>query len=216
MEILPEDDPAAAQLFERYLLNDPIPLYDEQSRSSGYNPFYDLLHAPVPEKWKVLADAEIREIILAEAAGDVQPRCDWEKALGCYAAHISPRSDQARYSPTLLASQVTFLLETAPKDHPIIQGFRLKNFLVLLEGEEYKELRHLLARRAVFEPYPFHIFDDSTRETAEMMLVEFGDDGELIAQLHHLISEYDEHYQKREREQKAQKLRLGAILEKMR
>lgn len=222
LALLPEDDPAAVRLFERYQLNDPVAYYNMEE-TSGYNPFCDILQANIPEKWKNLADKQMRRIILAEQEGRAKPRKEWEDALQSYTSHIqSVLYTPLLYSIDLFVSQLDFILGV-----PRIYGKKLfgdskvRAILRLLDGEPHKHLRHRFARYVMTEDrnehVAFGVYDENTRAAATMMLNEFGDeDPELGDRLRVAIAIADERVREGRARAEAWQTREGAVLAQMR
>lgn len=198
LAILPEDDAAAARLFDRYQLNDPLP-YGTPEEESGYNEFYDILQANIPEIWKKLADERMREVIRDEQAGRAKPRNDWERALPCYLHHIeSCLCEKAfPYSADLFASQIEFILGLPDTGGRLFRDHRVSAILALLSGDARKGLRHRFASRVAFAVHDGHfaftVYEHEARDAATAMLKEFGkDDSALCNRLSNAIAEANE------------------------
>src|SRR3989344_2186391 len=85
LAVLPAEDNQAETLFPYFSINDLTPWVDSGNRS-GYNPLYKLWANPsINEKWKKMAETEIRQIIKSELRGESYPREPYENALKCYA-----------------------------------------------------------------------------------------------------------------------------------
>lgn len=218
LAMLPANDPTAARLFERYQINDPV-AYWSMDEASGYSPFYDILRADIPEKWKRLADDKMRAIILEEKLGRAQPRRDYEGAVKCYARHIGMclYDKPFLYSPVLFASQVDLIIrqsEPIPPHH-------VPTILMLLAGESHKELRHQLAQYVTFvsrdEWNAFSVHDEGTRSAAITMLNEFGnEDPQLADRLLKMLAEAVERARKSHVATAVQQARADAIMAQMR
>jgi len=221
--VLKEDDPRAAWLADRYEINDPIP-YENIDSSSGYEPFRSILSADVPEKWKRLADKKIRNIICAEQEDRIQPRGDWEEALGRYASHIQIGfyGEKFPYSAELFASQVSFILHL-----PRITGralfpmYHAGKILKMLAGDAYKYIRHRFARYMILADHGNHgayrVYDEETMTGALMMFDEFGGgDSELCSRLKPIITEGQREIQERQTSARATNARVNEVLSRMR
>ena len=222
LEILDENDPRADRLFSRYCINDPVSFWN-MDYASGYNPFYAILCAKVPEKWKKIADDKMREIIRAEKAGTAKPRREWEDALSNYAGHIQLGlySEQFPYGTELLASQMDFIISL-----PNIEGkeylgsWKIGQLLGMLKGDEYKDIRHRLARNVVFtnrgEHDGFRVYSEETMTAVLVMFDEFGGvDTELGKKLGEIIDQGKERELKRQSVVSEKKKQTDVVIEKM-
>jgi hypothetical protein len=213
LAVLPEDNDLAERLFRRYQINDPVP-YQNLESMSGYNPLRHILCArDVPLKWKVLADKQMQDRIVAEVEGRAKPREDWENALQCYASHIQVNYDgHGGYSRELFASQIRFITELPGVEgysRALFKSWQLIYFMEAISGEELRETRHKLARLVVFSKTKntsrFTVCDAESRLAAELMLREFGTvDLELAAKLDELLT-YANHQAAKSLEEQAQK-----------
>lgn len=199
--MLEENDLRAARLFERYQMNDPVAFWNMDD-ASGYNPFYAILNADVPERWKKLADDKMREVIRAEKAGRSQPRNDWEKAFQNYRHHIqfSLYKDPFPYSVDLFASQVDFVLGFSlshvhtDEGRILFHSYHAYEILAMLQGDRYKEIRHRFVRHMLLggpgECGAFKVYNEKTYAAVMMMLEEFKDtDPDLRDRLGKVIAE---------------------------
>lgn len=156
---------------------------------SGYNPFNNLLHAKIDEKWKKLADDRMRAIITDEVNGKRTPRFDWEEALSQYASIIQFQLyGKIHYSLELFASQIQFIVNNAQHKTGLIACYHVIQLFKLLSDDKYKKLRRAIARYALLEEVEsdysrFRIYSEETRQAADQILEEFGDDAELVAKI---------------------------------
>lgn len=198
LSLLPAEDELAKNLFARYQINDPTE-YWNMDDASGYNPFFSIIYnEAVPEKWKVLADKQMRDCILAEAEGRQIPRNDWEIALPCYTQHIQMANYDGKsfYSTELLVSQIDFILglpNIENYDKEIFSSWQIIYALKILLANDSRDLCHKLSRQAILagKNNHFSVFDSNSREAANLMLQEFSDDTELVDRLNLMISEAD-------------------------
>lgn len=199
LALLPENDELAEKLFSLFLLNDPVCHYNLNARS-GYNPLNRLWQNPkVPEKWKVVADQKMREIVIAELTGKAQPREIFEYAPIIYQSLVSDLADPewtTGYSSALLASQIEFILNL-PNTIIFRKEFsahELKSiYQQLLPYPEYSDLRYRLVRYTVLTNGT-----DFQIETAEEVLAfekvsrEFPQDTNLKDALQEIIAQAKE------------------------
>jgi hypothetical protein len=220
---LDENDPYAQELFDRYLLNDPVG-YWSLDEASGYNPFnYLLSDRGVPEKWKRLADNQMRERILAEEWGKAAPRHDWEKALENYASHLNYISygKELSYGTDFFASQLEFILDRpAADEHDLIRCYNLQQTLRHIAEEKYRDLRHKLARYAVLEKesgfMSFKVYNEETTVVARQMLAEFGEEDKVLAKrLNEMLAEGEECQRAQRTAQAAQEAKVGELMTDM-
>lgn len=222
LAILPEDDPLADELFKRYPLNDPVG-FSGMEDSSGYNPLSDLFNANIPENYKWLADIKMQQVIRSEESGWITPRYEWENALKCYINMIQLHFyGKFPYGKELLATQMGFVLSLPNlKNRALLQNYHLGGFLEALSGENYRQLRHNIARYIVLENREaeygdFRIYDDSTSKSAKIVLEEFGtEDEELRVRIETLTAEAREHFRKSGESQTAQKQKADLVISKM-
>lgn len=196
LQLLPEADPRAAALFRRYQLRDPV-VYGNLDEASGYDPFGQLLKAPIPGQWKQRADEAMRAIVQSEESGQSRPRADWEEALLQYAEVLSELSyaGNLRYDWGLFVSQVDFLLSFAEsKQRVYFYQHYLAWFLGQLAGEEYSTLRHRLVRNVVLTAVEgaqgFSVYDEASLSSAKRFITEYADDRVLVDRLTSLIEAY--------------------------
>jgi len=196
LSMLPEEDELSKNLFARYQINDPVE-YWNMDEASGYNPFFSIIYnETVPEKWKVLADKQMRNCILAEIEGRQTPRNDWEKALPCYTSHIQMANYDGKsfYSSELLISQIDFILSLPgieKYDNEIFSSWQIIYHLNTLLSNGCRDLAHKLAQQTVLvgKKEHFTVFDSKSREAADLMLQEWSDDIELVDKLNLIIGE---------------------------
>lgn len=195
LALLPEEK--AAVVFPFFSLID-ISTYSNMEDSSGYNPFQSLLYSEkIDEKWKVKADARMREIISNEITGKAKPREDWEEAMRQYADIIQMMLyGNINYSRELYASQAQFIMDNRQDRNNLINSWHVIRFLGFLSGDEYKKLRHIIARYVLLEDVgqfsKFSIYDKATQEAVDCILEEFPDDLELIDRIRELERERDQ------------------------
>lgn len=201
LAVLPEDDDLANRLFSRFQINDPFS-YWNMDDASGYNPVRSILCAEsIPNKWKVLADQQMRERIVAELEGRQHPREKWEGALRCYTDHIQMSNYDGRegYSRELLASQIRFITELQGienYDGELFSSWQVAHILGAIPGEGLRKTRHKLSRLVVLREVEgrseFSVCNPESRRAAEMILHEFGaEDQELSTALGSMIAEAD-------------------------
>ena len=159
LALLPEDSPEAQDLFESYELwgwNDNQ-LYPES--------FSALLHAPIPEKWKLLADKKVRRSI-ENSGGEKKGQGPWrEDVLRCYARELA-ETDELAYSSTLFASRVAFCLAAIGTRTDVFFSFGdLPQILKHLGDNEELSL-HLL-RFVLFGTFNFPIYLEYEHQRAE-------------------------------------------------
>ena len=224
LAILPESDPMADELFKRFPMNDPIG-FSGMEDASGYNPFKRLLRSGIPEKWKLLADRQMQEIVRSEQEGHTIPRYEWEVALSCYMSiiQLGLYGDNFPYRKELFATQIAFVL-TLPNvtKHSLIDSYKLYDVLRMLAGDENKQLRHSVARYAVLDTRKveygsFMVYSDDTRQAAQAILDEFGsEDEELRSRLESLVAHADERAREEASQTVAKEEQVDAVLSKMR
>ena len=198
LSALSEESDLASQLFTRYQINDPI-AYSNMDDASGYNPLRQILIAEhLPLKWKLLADQQMRERVIAEYEGREQPRENWEDALWCYANHIqmAHHEGRVRYACELFISQISFIVQLPNIEHyhkKLFNDWQVSHILDALVGDDHYETRHKFARLVVLwnpeKSSAFSVHNDETRRAAETILLEFGtEDLELFERLTNLIA----------------------------
>lgn len=88
LEVLPPEDNQAETIFQYFSIDDPA-VSPIVINGSGYNPLLALWkNSKINERWKRLAEIEIRQIIQRELRGESTPLKWWENALPCYAHHL--------------------------------------------------------------------------------------------------------------------------------
>jgi hypothetical protein len=189
---LPEEQ--GEKLFPFFSLND-ISTFWNMDEASGYNPFRQLLCIKeLDERWKKAADLAMRNIIQDEVTGKTEPREDHEDALRCYASIIQMQLyGELTYSVKLFGEQVQFLMDNRNPNVHLIDSWHIIKMFKLLSDDFYKELRHQTARFVVLENITefsnFSVYNEESRQAAEQMLAEFGDDQELAEKVLELIAE---------------------------
>jgi hypothetical protein len=201
---------AAAQLFDRYaLMGQP-----------DYPTFGELLRSKAPEKWKWLADAKMRELILT---GKKTPTTDdGVLAEYSYSIMVCLNGKPFPYGEDLLVSQIEFLL-----GFPNLRSYCLcydnltRRGLERIGGVARRDLRHQFARRMVLdeggESGTFEINYTEGRTVAVMLLKEFGEsDPELGAYLRSAIADADKYKRKQNAAARKRNARDNALLARMR
>jgi len=192
LEILPEEQ--CERIFPLYSLLD-ISTYSGMEDASGYNPFQSLLYSNVEEKWKIKANASMKQIIMDEMAGKTKPREEWEDALKCYGHIINLLlySEKLPYSTDLLASQIEFLVSEKHYGNELVDGSKVTKIFNFLSAEIYKDIRYQVAKFIFFgNKKKFWIWSEETLQGANMMLNEFGQGDEKLAQIiNSAIEEYE-------------------------
>lgn len=225
LAVLPEDNDLAQRLFSRYQINDPI-AYMNMDDASGYNPLRNIFCAEgVPTKWKVLADKQMRDCIVAEVKGRAQPRKDWEVALRCYAEHIQMSNYDGceGYSRKLLASQIRFITELPGVEgynRELFNSWQVVHIMEAIPGDDLRETRHKLARLIVLrkteEHSGFSVWNPESRRAADLMLREFGaEDQELSMKLNAMIAEANRHEAENADAQRKQQQKADEVLSQM-
>ncbi len=220
LALLPENDPRAAGLFDRYQINDLI-----GGQRTNYSPFEDILGKPgVPEKWKVLADQKMRNIIMAQQTGQTNPRHKWEDALASYMFIIQTQLIYGAlpYSVELFASQIEFALGL-PKiaDKEIIDPRRAQKILNSLAGDKWKDLRHRIVRYVLLESHApsysrFTIYSREDAITARSMLRSCGEnDPEIRDRINELFSAAKLRGQELQRSAAEQQAKIDSVMNKM-
>lgn len=190
--------PASRQeeVFRRIRLNDPTEFW-EREQASGYKPLRELLQSPqIAERWKAEADEAMRGIISSELEGEKKPRHDYEAALSWYLNIVEwmVRKDELPYGRELLAAQIRFIISVADLAPTLeFSSWNVSTIYRLLEGEEYRELRHgfaqLVVLRHVENGRNFWVYNQETLQAAELMLDEWVEqDPELRERLMSLIA----------------------------
>lgn len=182
LNLLPED--RCEQIFPLYSLLD-ISTYSGMDDSSGYNFFQNLLYSKVDERWKRQADATMRKIIRDELEGKAKPREEWEDALRCYASAIEFQlyGEKVSYGIDLLADQIQFLVSKEHYGHGLINPWKIPRIYELLSADIYREIRYRVARFVIFgNLMEFAVWSEEDLQIAEIILDEFGQDDQELAQ----------------------------------
>ncbi len=208
LTILPEKK--ARKVFSLLSLTD-ISTYWNMDEASGYNPFSNLLHMEIDEKWKKNADARMRAIITNEVTGKTTPREEWEDALAQYADIIQRQLyGEIKYSLELFASQIQFIMDNRQHKTNLISNWHVIKLFNLFSGDEYKKFRHAIARYALLEDTGefsrFTIYNGKTKQATDHILKEFGDDHELVDK----IKELEEEREKKRAEDQAYRAKQQA------
>jgi hypothetical protein len=192
LAVLPEEK--AKKIFSHYSLID-ISTYCSMSDSSGYDPFGNLLLMEIDEKWKKMADDRMCEIINDEIAGKTTPRVKREEALPQYAGIIQTMlCGKISYSLEFLASQVQFIVDNGQYKAGLFSSYEIIKLFNLFLGDEYKELRHTIARYVLLEESEsgsscFTIYSKETQQAVDQILEEFKDDIKLVEKISDLEEE---------------------------
>lgn len=222
LAILPAEDNQAETLFQYFSINDPTPweVLDEHE-TSGYNPLLVLWkNLEINEKWKRLAEIEMRKIIKRELCEESIPREQWENALRCYARHLQshlPRiSSFLSYSKELLADQLDFLTSLEVDNLRLIRPESIALIYNILSEEKYQSLRWKLARFVVLRDNNFRIYSEQTEEAAQMILHDPSSDSRIYREISDQLNTY--HGQNKDKKQKAEEesRRREALLAPMR
>ncbi|HUD08582.1 MAG TPA: hypothetical protein VMQ48_00650, partial [Candidatus Saccharimonadales bacterium] len=215
IQLLPLEQ--AEKIFPFYSLQDVSSFWSPDS-ATGYRPFDFIMRSNIDEKWKMLADAAMRKIILEEIAGQTKPREDWENALSCYANFAALHLfGKLPYSLELFAEQIQFIMDNRQaSEHDLIPDYQVIKIFNLLPGDAYAELRHAIARYAVVEDrkdehFRFLMYHED--QAVDWIAEEFGgSDPELADSLKALLKEGDA----QQRERDAQQEVVNAQRKKMR
>lgn len=150
LALLPEDHPLAQQLFDRFSINDIIPIFD-YADSSGYNPLSRLLaRKDIPIHWKRLANQQMQHIIQQECLGSARPRTEWESAPTCYKRILRQMLLGSDVDTVDLLTDVPELLELASKlteefkDDKTICGRLNAYSLLMTKTNTLEEVRTLI------------------------------------------------------------------------
>lgn len=194
LTVLPETDPMALALFDRYRICDPG---HHLPGVSWYHCITAIFRSGVPEHWKRLADEKMRTVIIAERSGMIA-RGESETALDRYLTCINGFLKAPVYSDELFASQVEFALDLPNvAHHRLFETWNLQRLFRSLPGDDKKELRHRIARHMVLgshycgeEKIPhFEIRDEAGHAAALEMLAEWsGEDPELRDRITKLLA----------------------------
>jgi hypothetical protein len=194
LALLPENDPLAQKLFDRFELNDRESC-NGPGYASGYNPFMRLMrdHAnivegkiankPIPHKWKWFADAKMRKIVESEVRGLTTPREPHEDALACYADAICPCGGPLVFSDALALSQAYFVVGIAPSTEGIDDAlcFWYRRF----DKPVRRDLRIAIARLFAKDSRHRWLHEDIVR----LMATEFCDHPEIADPLNAFLEE---------------------------
>ncbi len=202
LAFLPEKSELAVKLFSYFRIND-VKEYRIQDERTGYRPFGALLsNTRVHEKWKRLADEQMREHVTAELTGQAKPRVEWEEALPLYVAHVYTANGGQilLYSDELFASQLDWLLSLPDIDRqatPIFSSEEAHKLMrrLLFRGNNrvlcHRLVRHVVLHRGTDGNPTFSVNHGGDRTFAENILDEFGDqDPELHDRLPDLLESY--------------------------
>ncbi|MFA6194981.1 MAG: hypothetical protein WC719_04640 [Patescibacteria group bacterium] len=182
------------KIFSLFRLMD-ISSYSGMEDESGYNPFSWLLSAKdIDEKWKKMADVEMRKIVQNELSGKVKSREEWENALSCYASVVQSQIFSGpNYSVAMFAEQMEFIVDNCKSRMQPINDWHVAKIFNILAADNYKDLRYKIAKFVVFERQgkhsEFSVYNEETLQAATQMITEFGDnDSELADKLTQLIT----------------------------
>lgn len=217
LTLLPERQ--CERIFPLFSLRD-ISTYCGMEDASGYSPFQNLLYSNADEKWKRKADMMMQIIIQEEVSEKTKPREEWENALKCYAYTIGLQlySDKLHYGADLLADQVQFLVAKEHYGQDLIDTWKVPRIFQLLSADIWKEIRYRVARFVIFgNKSEFCVWDDDTLQAAKVMLEEFGqDDQELAERIQAAIEEGKKRLNERQQEQAIAKQTENDIMSQMR
>jgi hypothetical protein len=203
--ILPEDDPVAEKLFSVYQLFGPHIIHADGNRDLhySYHPFFEILIANIPEKWKRLAISRMHTIIEEEESGLREPPSEDGHAvrtLKAYAGEISRQIcayQKIFYSTELFVFQLRFILGLSQiQNLGLFPSYDIHRILKIITHRRYKPLRYRLARYVVLENTTdntkFKVYSKETKSAAKVMLAEFGDDSQIASVLSSLLDQYHE------------------------
>ena len=211
----------AKKVFPHFSLID-ISTYSNMEDASGYNPLKNIFYIEeIDERWKREADARMCEIVLSEISGVSKPREKWEEAIRQYADIVQMMLyGEIKYSLELYASQIQFIMDNRQGKNKLIDNWQVIKLFDLLAGDQFKKLRHTIARHVLLENTgefsKFSIYNNGTQQTVDHILIEFGDDNELIAKIRELEVERDRKQTKSEAYQAEKKATEDEILAQMR
>lgn len=218
LAILPAEDNEAEDLFSYFSINESVVI--GENGSSRYNPLILLWKNPqINEKWKRMADLEIRSVIKNELRGDSTPREPHEEALHCYTKHLqsllSRDHSHLPYSKEFLAEQLDFLTSLEVSDQYLIQPESVALILNLLMDKKYENIRGRFIRFAVLRDGNFKIYSDQTVEAAQLILLEKNGDRQVTTIitdiLNSYLSEKLNQKQKAEEKERAKELLLAPM-----
>lgn len=210
----------ANELFGCYQLNDPVS-FSGMDDSSGYNFFRYLMSSDIDIKWKRMADAQMRQIIRNEVAGESKPRADWEQAIRCYAniVELNLYGEKLPYDVEMFASQMDFIIDNAGDEkYCLLQSYHLVKYFKLFSGEKYRELRRRITQYVIlYKGEDFRIYSDELMEASQMIMKEFGEtELELATILKPAIENGKEELAERRRQAEMKKGHEKGILASMR
>lgn len=202
--VLPVEDNQAETLFQYFSINDIAFWFVNHQNSSGYNPLLALWkNHQINERWKRIADAEMRRVIKEERRGEREPRQSYEDALRCYVKHLQSLllKHSFPYSKDFLADQISFLISLEVYDQYLIQPESIGLLLNLLADEKYGDLRQRLIRFAVLRDNNFKVNDEQTEKSALTILADC--DGQVAEIVKTCLAVYhtDQQSQKEKREE---------------
>jgi len=216
MTLLPEEQ--CERIFPLLSLRD-ISTYWNMDNASGYNPFRNLLNSDVDEKWKRQANTTMIQIIRDELSDKTKPREKWEDALKCYAEIIQLQlyGEKLPYSIELFADQIKFLVSEGHSGRELINEWHIPKIFQILSTDDYKEIRYLVAKFVVFNnKSDFNVWSEDTLKGAKMMLDEFGQNDQKLAQrIQSAIDDYKKQSAKNQNEQTNAKKDEDDIINKM-
>ena len=196
-----------------------ISTYWNMDNASGYNPFQKLLCSNVDEQWKRQADATMRQIIKDELSNKIKPRKKWEDALKCYAEIIQLQlyGEKLPYNIELFSDQIKFLISEGHDGRELINEWHIPKIFQILSTDDYKEIRYLVAKFVVFNNKSvFKVWSEDTLQGAKMMLDEFGQNDQKLAQrIQAAIDDYKKQSAKNQNEQTNAKKDEDDIINKM-
>ncbi|KPJ70777.1 hypothetical protein AMJ51_00995 [Microgenomates bacterium DG_75] len=182
-------------------------------------------NSEVDEKWKVILDQEMRQVVTKSLLGTSQLPPLFEDALRFYARVVTDVYRREVYSKALLADQATFIVEVAPRNR---EGFSLfdhshvVNIFKVLADEKPECLYNFCSFVMQDGTKGFVVENEASLQAAKLMLEVVGDDPELTQQLQDTIlagkqeiaekARRGEEYKKR---QETRKKAEQAILAKM-
>lgn len=162
------------ELWQSFSINDGLCGYDMED-SSGYNPWDRIMRdEAVLPRFKRDAERQIREVIVTEERGQRHPRQPHERAIECYAKHLSMivfsagRWHPLPYSLDLLADQMLFLAEYLPPESShYFSNWQMPALFQVLAEPEYSQV--LLAMTRMKLKDPDFVRDGQDPETTEKM-----------------------------------------------
>lgn len=212
LAVLPVEDNQAEILFQYFSINDIASWFVNHQNSSGYNPLLALWkNHQINERWKKMADAQMRQIIRSELRGERVPHQDYEEALRCYTKHIQSILFEYHlpYSKELLADQLSFLVDLEVYDQYLIQPESIGNFLGIFTGPTYHDFRQRLIRFAVLRDNNFKVDNEQTEKSALTILADC--DGQVAEIVKTCLAAYRT-YQKSQKEKREEVQKLNETL----